>query len=93
IRDYIKDDSNYMQLSFFLQVFFRDASVYKLDPTKSFFQDQKTLLQKFAKISTENLESLFQKSLQIERQILANQDKGLVLESFWLESRKLCANL
>ncbi len=93
IREYMKDDSNYMQLSFFLQLFFRDASVYKINPVKAFFQDQKSLLQKFSALDYDNLESLFQKSLQIERQISANQDKGLVLESFWLESRKLCANL
>jgi DNA polymerase-3 subunit delta' len=93
IREFISDESNYLQLSFFLQLFFRDASVYKLDPTKAFFQDQKSLLQKFSILDADSLETLFQKSLHIERQILANQDKGLVLESFWLESRQLCASL
>lgn len=86
IKSWIQTKPNWDRIFFFLLSFLRDAQIYHINHDKINNLDQEPLLKELATLNEETLDQIFLHISKLQEQFLANQDKTLCLESFWLES-------
>ena len=76
-----------------MQTLLRDAQILYCAANKVQNVDQMALLEKIAACGENYIDDRFQACLKLEEQFLANQDKSLCLENFWLDASKKYARL
>jgi len=87
LKEILGDKENALKLIALWQQIFRDILLYKDNLQPQIHSDQTQVMASFQNVSSEKIHMLFEKLLQIERDIYGNVDRTLAFENFILDLR------